>query len=105
MAYTLIHLYLPTKKVPESFEYSLRPLGRTPDDEIEVLHRPDTIFEWRKVTEVEMDRFIMLTKMHDIAIVLGAPNNQYPNAVSMKLDQKSFDHFAEHFFDITKRMD
>ncbi len=65
-----------SKECPEGFDYVLGALGRKPDEEQLIKHKgmrrgDPVLFYWNNVTDVEIDRFQMLCKLHDYKIKIG----------------------------------
>lgn len=95
----VISIRLRTNEAPDKFLYALSPLGRIPDHEEDIRHKNWTLFDWLRVTEVEIDRVRVLAKMHDVKISVGTFSLDHPTAICFDLRKPQFDDF----FDITAR--
>lgn len=78
-----------SKECPEGFDYVLGCVGRKPDDEHLIKHnglrRGDTVlFYWTDVTDIEIDRFKMLCKLHDYQTSVGAFDNDDALCITIK---------------------
>jgi hypothetical protein len=89
-----------TKAFPERNVYVLTALGRAPDEEEDILHRDWTLFHWDNLTSIEVDRFTILAKLHDLPLTVGEIDSSCPNALCvMNFDPAN----TPLFFEVSKR--
>lgn len=100
-----ITIMVDSKECPDEYDHVLSPLGRKPDSEIHVKHNPMrkgdiVLLHWDNVTEVEIDRFNMLCKLHDYAVKIGFFDHDRPEARCIKIKHKDD---VELFFEVYPR--
>lgn len=82
-----------SKECPEGFDYVLGCVGRKSDSEDLIKHKPMrrgdiVLFHWDNVTDVEIDRFNMLCKLHDYRIKVGEFDIDRPEALCIRFANK-----------------
>lgn len=85
-----ISIMVDSKECPQGFDYVLGCVGRKPDSEKLIKHnrmrRGDIVlFDWNDVTEIEIDRFKMLCKLHDYTVRIGDFDKDRPEALCSRI--------------------
>lgn len=78
-----------SKECPEGFDYVLGCVGRKPDEEQLIKHKgmrrgDPVLFYWTGVTDIEIDRFKMLCKLHDYQTKVGEFDNDDALCIRIK---------------------